>query len=248
MRMGTAIVVASGKGGTGKTTSVGALASCLACMDYRTLCLDCDVGLKNLDLTLGLTDMAFTDFGDIFFGDMKLEKAIIAHPDIENLYFLSAPVSVPDFGVCMEKMPALMAEIRDKFDFCLIDSPAGIGRGFSLAAECADRAIVVVTGDASSFRSGQRVVMELEKLGVADTRLLVNRVHPKQLYRTYTTVDDIIDAVGARLIGLVAEDPDVTMAANFETPLLLYETKGAISQYRRIAERLVGNNVPLGRL
>ena len=246
--MGTSIVVASGKGGTGKTSSVGAIASFLAAAGYKTLCLDCDIGLRNLDLTLGLSDISFTDFGDVLSGSMPLEVAAVEHPDIENLYLLSAPSALPEGGITYPQMAAFMEQIRNSFDYCLIDSPAGIGSGFRLAASCADSAIVVVTGDISSCRGGQRVAMELEKIGISSIRLLVNRIQPDWLEWSKMTVDSIIDMVGVRLLGLVREDPDVALAANLETPLILYKTGGAAANFRRIAGRVAGKNIPLKRI
>jgi len=156
--MGTAIVVTSGKGGTGKTSSVGALASCLAIAGYRTLCLDCDIGLRNLDLTLGLSSLAVTNFAEVANGNISLEDAVCKHPNIENLYLLSAPYSLPEDGLSFEQMHEMMEHIKQAYDFCLIDSPAGIGSGFRMAACCADMALVVATPDLSSMRGAQHVV------------------------------------------------------------------------------------------
>lgn len=172
-KAGQAIVVTSGKGGTGKTTTVGAVSSCLAALGHRTLCLDCDVGLKNLDLTLGLADMTLSDFTDCLEGRKTLEEAVISHPKIKNLDFLSAPTSVRPESIDMGKMRALIGEIKEKYEYCLIDSPAGLGAGFELSACGADMAVIVATGDGSSVRDGQRVAAELQRAGVKNTRLLV---------------------------------------------------------------------------
>lgn len=246
--MGSVIVITSGKGGTGKTTSAGAIGSCLASLGHKTLCLDADVGLKNLDLTLGLTDIALMDFTDVLFGRASLQEAVTKHPNIENLYFLTAPVGMAPEEIDAVKMQELIQQIKEEYDYCLIDSPAGIGAGFRLAAQPADTAIVVATGDASSLRDGQKVVTELKKLKIPEIRLLVNRVRPALFRRTCATIDDVIDAVGARLIGFVEEDEAVTIAANGEKPLMLYTQKGAIQQFSRIARRITGENVPLRRL
>ena len=245
---GSAIVVTSGKGGTGKTTSVGAIASCLASLGYKTLCLDCDVGLKNLDITLGLSDVALTDFTDCLEDRKTLREAVIRHPKMKNLYFLSAPNTVRPENIDVEKMKELISEIKKKYDYCLIDSPAGMGAGFELASAGADMAIIVTTGDSSSMRDGQRVSAELYKKGIKNVRLIVNRVKPKLFRRSKSTVDRIIDSVGAQLIGVVSEDEAVILSANLEIPLMLYKSKRAAGQYKNIAKRLTGERVPIGKL
>ena len=245
--MGTAIVVTSGKGGTGKTTSVAALASCLATMGNRVLCIDCDVGLKNLDLSLGLSDVALTDFSDVLAGRASLDDAT-EHPQIPGLFFLSAPSMMRPEDIDPAAMEAFIQKTKENFDYCLVDSPAGMGAGFRLAVCGADLAIVVTTGDASSLRDGQRIVAELYHLGVAKVRVLVNKVKPRLLKKTCATIDDMIDAVGARLIGIVSEDDTVSVAANLETPLMLTEQSKAAEQFRRIAQRIAGKQLPIGKV
>lgn len=246
--MGTVIVIASGKGGTGKTTCTGALSTALSMQGHRTVCLDCDVGLKNLDLTLGLTDTALWDFSDVMEGRVPLDEALCRHPQAENLWFLPAPSHLTVDDVNEEEFLSLIGTLRDKFDYCLIDAPAGLGRGFKLASAGADIAIVISTADASSLRDGQRTVAELRSGGVEDVRLIVNRVRPGAFRRMKATVDDIIDAVGAQLIGLVSEDDSVSLAANLETPLMIFGAKYAYDQFLRIARRIVGERVPLGKV
>jgi septum site-determining protein MinD len=246
--MGKTIVVTSGKGGTGKTTTVGAVAACLAALGNRTLCLDCDVGLKNLDITLGLSEFPVADFSDVIHGTTALKDACTEHPEIKNLWYLGAPSELTPEEIDAGGMVKLMDEIREEFDYCLIDSPAGIGAGFRLATVSADMAIVVCTGDTSSMRDGQKVVAALMDNGYTDIRLLVNRVRPKLFKKVMATVDDIIDTVGARLIGIIGEDEGVIIAANKERPLVLYEDKLAAEQFLRVAMRITGEKVPLKRV
>lgn len=243
--MGKVIVVASGKGGTGKTTSVGAISSCLAALGHKTLCIDCDAGLRNLDIVIGMSNYAVTDFSDILSGLVSLEDACSEHPKIKGLYFLPAPAFRGPEEIDPEAMSELLAQIKEKFDFCLIDSPAGIGAGFRLAAHDADMALVVAVCDMSSMRDGQRVVQELHALGITEVRLIVNRVSPRHFRRLGATVDDVIDTVGAKLIGLIDEDDNVFISSNSETPLILYANKKAALQYLRIAQRLTGERIPL---
>ena len=237
----------SGKGGTGKTTCTGAISSALAKLGHSTVCVDCDIGLKNLDLVLGLSDSSVWDFSDVMEGRTTLDIAIVPHPDIENLYFLPAPSNISPEDIDPAAFKELIAELKDRYEYCLLDSPAGLGCGFRLAADNADSAIVVSTADASSLRDGQRTVSSLYRSGVKDIRLLVNRVCPQALRTVKATIDDVIDVVGARLIGLVSEDESVPLAANMEVPLLEFGAKKAYDQFMRIARRIAGERIPLGK-
>jgi len=242
--MGKVIVVVSGKGGTGKTTAVGAVGSCLAAMGNKTLCVDCDAGLRNLDITLGMTNYAASDLSRVIDGACTLDEAIIAHPEIENLSFLDAPPFYrKDYDLKTAK--EIFADIREKYDFCLLDAPAGIGPDVDFAASLADMAIIVATGDASSIRDGQVMSAKLREAGIEDVRLLVNRVRGRIFNATGSTVDTMIDAIGARLIGVIKEDQEVTLSANLETPLVLYSRKSAAKGFLKVAQRLAGVNVPI---
>lgn len=243
--MGKVIVVASGKGGTGKTTSVGAISSCLAALGHKTLCIDCDAGLRNLDIIIGMSDYAVTDFTDVLEGYVELEDACIEHPKIAGMYFLPAPAFQGPEEIDPAAMTELMHRIKARFEYCLIDSPAGIGAGFRLAAQNADMALVVTVGDMTSMRDGQRVVEQLYEMGIGEVRLIVNRINPRYFRQLGATVDDIIDTIGARLIGLVEEDEGVFLSSNTETPLILYEDRKAALQYLEIARRITGERLPL---
>jgi septum site-determining protein MinD len=245
--MGKVIVVASGKGGTGKTTSVGAISSCLAALGHKTLCMDCDAGLRNLDIIIGMSDYVVSDFSDVLGGLVSLDEAVSVHPKISGLYFLPAPAFTRPEDIDPDAMASLVGQIRDNFDYCLIDAPAGIGPGFRLAAAGADAAVIIATGDISSLRDGQRVAEELRSMGVEEIRLVVNRVHPRSFRRIGATIDDAIDSVGAVLIGLVEEDEAVFYASNTETPLILYERKKAAQRFLKIAQRIAGERIPLSR-
>lgn len=245
--MGKVIVVASGKGGTGKTTSVGAISSCLAALGHKTLCMDCDAGLRNLDIILGMSDYVVSDFSDVLGGFIGLDEAVSEHPKISGLFFLSAPAFSKPEDIDPDAMASLIGEFKNQYDFCIIDSPAGIGPGFRLAASCADMAVIVATGDISSLRDGQRVAEELRHMGIEEVRLVVNRINPRNFRKIDTTIDDAIDTVGASLIGLVEEDEAVFFSSNSETPLILYENKKAALQFLHIAQRLTGARISLSR-
>ena len=187
--MSQVIAVVSGKGGTGKTSFTTLTGMALAQLGKKTLLLDCDIGLRNLDLYLGVSDRALMDFTDVIAGRTTLAQAVVRHPLYPNLYLLTAPVS---FGVRLpskREMQRLIDEIRRHFDFCLIDAAAGIGEAFALATCCADRAVVVTTNDPSSLRDAQRTVMELHRFPTGQLHLVVNRVRRRLLQSLHTTID-----------------------------------------------------------
>ena len=245
--MSTAIVVTSGKGGTGKTSLTGGVASCLAALGHKVLCIDMDIGLRNLDLSLGLSDRALMDFTDVICGRCTLERAAIPHPSIENLSLLTAPLTLAPGTVPAEGMKSLLRAAREHYDYILMDSPAGLGEGFRLAARGADRAIVVCTTDASALRDAQRTVAELSRTQ-RHIHLVVNRVQTKLMRRLHTTIDDAMDTAGLPLLGVVPEDPNVMLAANNGQPLILATSRGAAIAYLNIARRLMGQKIPLMKI
>ena len=244
--MSTAVVVTSGKGGTGKTSLTGGVSSCLAALGRRVLCIDMDIGLRNLDISLGLTDRALMDFTDVLEGRCSLKRAAVPHPVIKNLYLLTAPLTLSP-GISEERMKAFLRTAREQYDYILMDSPAGMGEGFRLAVCGADRGIVVSTTDTSALRDAQRVVSLLSRQ-LPSIHLVVNRVQPKLLRRLHTTIDDAMDAAGLPLLGVVPEDPQVMLAANLGQPLILFSRKGAAPAYLNIAKRLTGQRVPLMKI
>ena len=245
--MSTAIVVTSGKGGTGKTSLTAAVSSCLAALGSRVLCIDMDVGLRNLDVALGLSDRALMDFTDVLAGRCTLERAAVPHPVVENLSLLTAPVTFPCQAITFPQMRALVQQAKAQYDYVLMDSPAGLGAGFELAVCAADRAIVVSTTDASALRDAQRTVTLLRN-SLGRIHLVVNRVQPKLLRRLHATIDDAMDEAGLPLLGVVPEDPQVMLSANQEQLLILSTNKGAALAYLNIARRLLGQRVPLMKL
>ena len=245
--MATAIAVTSGKGGTGKTSLVGAVGSCLAALGHPTLCIDMDVGLRNLDLTLGLSDRALMDFTDVAQGRCPLQRAVVEHPDIKGLFLLTAPYTLPG-SLTEEAVGELLRQARELYDYILLDAPAGLGEGFQLAVCGCDRAIVVSTTDASALRDAQRTVGELTQRQVEQVHLVVNRVQPKLLRKLHTTIDDAMDTAGLPLLGGVPPDRFVAFCAHQGGPLLLRTNKGAAVGYRNIALRLDGRKIPVMRI
>lgn len=242
------IAVVSGKGGTGKTSFTTLTGMALAQLGKKTLLLDCDIGLRNLDLYLGVSDRALMDFTDVIAGRTTLAQAVVRHPLYPNLYLLTAPVS---FGVRLpskREMQRLIDEIRRHFDFCLIDAAAGIGEAFALATCCADRAVVVTTNDPSSLRDAQRTVMELHRFPSGYLHLVVNRVRRKLLQSLHTTIDDAIDAAGLPLLGVIPEDENVPAVLGRGLSQHLKYRSGALCACENIARRLCGERVRLMRL
>lgn len=246
--MGVKIVITSGKGGTGKTSSTAAISEALSLAGKHVLCVDCDVGLRNLDLALGVQDEVLFDFYDVLAGRIEFENAVVHHPEISNLDFLSAPSDMAPGDIDTDEFNRLFNSASENYDFILFDSPAGLGAGFRLAASPADMGIVVATSDSTSLRDGQKTVNALHERGIENVRLLVNRVHPRHMRRIRSTVDDIIDMVGAQLIGVVSEDESVPLSADFGKPLMLYGARYAFDQYERIARRICGERVYIGKI
>ena len=186
--MGQVIAVISGKGGTGKTTLSAGLAACLAAEGCRVLAVDLDVGLRNLDISLGLAQSAPLSFDELLSGAYRLEQ-VAPHPEIPNLYLLTAPVNDTPEEIDAAAFFALLDEVRQLFDFCILDAPAGVGAGFYLAAHRADRVIVVANADPASLRDGACVAGRLPE--EVPAKLVVNRVSPRAYRRMKMTVDDI---------------------------------------------------------
>ncbi len=245
--MGTAIVVTSGKGGTGKTTLTAGAASCLAAIGRRTLCIDMDIGLRNLDISLGMSDRVVMDFSDVVEGRCSLERGAAAHPMLEGLYLLTAPMRLNAGRITPQQMVRFLAGAKESFDYILIDSPAGIGSGFQLAVAGADRAIVVTTNDPPALRDAQQTVTELAKK-LSHIQLVMNRVQPKLLKRLHTTIDDAMDTAGLPLLGVVPEDARVALALGAGQPLVLTGRKGAAMACLNIARRIDGQRIPLMKI
>lgn len=245
--MSQVIAVVSGKGGTGKTSFTALTGMALSRLGMKTLLLDCDVGLRNLDLYLGMSDCALMDFTDVISGRTTLAEAAVRHPLYPNLYLLTAPVgsgALPG----REAMRRLLDEVRARFDVCLIDAAAGIGEAFTLATCCADRAIVVTTNDPSSLRDAQRTVMELHRFPAGRLHLVVNRVRRRLLQSLHATIDDAIDVAGLPLLGVIPEDEAVPTLLGRGLDHPLKYRSGAICACENIAQRLCGKRVRLMQL
>lgn len=243
--MGEVIAVLSGKGGTGKTSVCAGIAAALADSGRSVLCIDCDVGLRNLDISLGLPDSGALSFLDVCRGDYPLSQASV-HPAYPSLYFLTAPMNCSPEEIPEEAFRAMLRSARREFDYIFLDAPAGVDTAFRLAASAADRHLLVTGTGPAAIRDAARVGDILELMGKTDVRLIVNRVDREMLGTLRMTIDDIMDTAGLPLAGIVLEDPHVTLAASFGKSLLRYSRRcSAAACCRRIARRLQGFHEPI---
>ena len=243
--MGELIAVLSGKGGTGKTSVCAGLATALAEGGLKVLCVDCDVGLRNLDISLGMSELGGLSFLDVCSGGYQLEQASF-HPLYPTLKFLTAPMTCDASQVDRKAFYQMLCQAREQFQYVFLDAPAGIDAGFQLAARYADRVLLVTGADPAAVRDARRAGELLEQMGKADVRLIVNRISKKMFAALGSTVDDVMDRAGLPLIGLVPEDSAVTLAAAFEKPLIKHSKRGAAAAAcRRIAKRVQGLSVPV---
>lgn len=242
--MGELIAVLSGKGGTGKTSICAGLATALAQEGKRVLAIDCDIGLRNLDISLGLSE-GTVSFMDLIRGHYSLDQ-VPHHGEFPSLSFLTAPVNLRAEEVDPALFRELLQKARGQFDYILLDAPAGIDAGFALCARYADRIILVTGPDPAAVRDAQRAGQVLEHMGKEKIRLIVNRVDPRMFRTTGLTVDDVMDRSGLPLLGIVPVDNNVTLAAAFGKPLLLHSRRGpAAAAIRRITKRIQGLPVPV---
>ena len=242
------IAVVSGKGGTGKTSFVAGVGTALAQAGKKVLCIDCDIGLRNLDLALGMYDRALMDFSDVAQNRCSLSGAVVGLSGLENLHLLTAPARSRGRPVERAQFLDLLAKVRERYDYCLLDAPAGLGRGFHLAICGADHVVVVTTSDAASLRDAQHTVMELSRFPRGTLHLVVNRVRKKMLRNMHATIDDAIDSAGLPLLGVVPEDDSLPLALNRGVPLLFSGDDLAATAYKNITKRILGQHVPLMRI
>ena len=242
--MGELIAVLSGKGGTGKTSVCAGVATALAQQGEQVLCIDCDVGLRNLDIALGISELGTLSFLEVCRGDYDLDMAS-RHPVYPSLHFLTAPIDCTADSIEPLSFAAMLEKARFRYSYIFLDAPAGIEAGFRLAARYADRVMLVTGSDPASIRDAGRAGELLERMGKQQVRLVVNRISRKMAAAMELTVDDIMDRAGLPLLGVVPEDPNVVLAATFRQPLLGYTRKGAAAACRRIAKRIQGRTVPI---
>lgn len=242
--MGEVIAVLSGKGGTGKTSVCAGISTALADSGAKVLCIDCDIGLRNLDISLGLSQLSALSFVDVCRHGYSLDQAL-NHPQFPRLHFLTAPMNCVANTIDRQVFADLLRQARAQYQYIFLDAPAGIEDGFQLAACFADRVVLVTGADPAAIRDAARAGELLELMSKADVRMVVNRINKKMVTAMALTVDDIMDRAGLPLLGIVPEDSHVTLAATFGVPLLKHTKKGAAAACRRIAKRLQGLRVPV---
>ncbi len=243
--MGESIFITSGKGGTGKTTMTAALSSSLARLGHRVVCVDLDIGLRNLDVVLGMTDESSLDFSDVL-GGTPLKNAVCPHPDLPELHLLCAPTQLRPNQIDPKAFAAMIRELTQEYAFCLVDSPPGFDTGFQLGAMACDRAIVVSLLEVAALRDAARVTEELARFEMKSVHLLVNRVRLSLIeHGDAMNVDDAMDTTGLPLIGVVPEDVAMIIAGNHGIPIALIEKKGAARACMDVARRLEGKTVPI---
>ena len=245
------IIIASGKGGTGKTSLAAGLGAALAKREHKVLVIDGDSGLRNLDIVFGMSDRVVFSFADVALGMIPLMEAAAHHPSMEQLFLLTAPAEPLTAGALTEDgMRLLTAQAQDAgFDYVLIDGPAGLAEEFHAFAAVATEAIIVTCGGEGSLRGAERMARVLEDQGVPSVRLVVNRIRRRLIRRgAIGTVDDAMDATGLCLLGIVPEDEDVSVCAGKGTPLMSERARSAANAYRNIARRMDGEETPLMRL
>lgn len=243
--MGEIVAVLSGKGGTGKTSICAGLAYLLARGGKQVLCIDCDVGLRNLDISLGMSDCATLSFLDVICGRCALEDAP-RHPRCRELRFLTAPMNCPVENIDREEFAAFLRRSRREFDYIFLDASAGVDSGFRLAACGADRFLVVTGSGPAAIRDAARVGELLELMGKKNVRLVVNRVERDMLHTLRQTIDDVMDDAGLPLIGVVPEDHSVPLAAAFGFALQEHSPRSpAAKALARIGNRIQGIPEPI---
>jgi len=242
--LGELIAILSGKGGTGKTSLCAGIATALAQSGESVLCIDCDIGLRNLDISLAMTDCPSLSFLDVSSGGYDLNQAA-AHPQFPSLKFLTAPMNCHAEDIDPDGFLAMLTQARKQFSYIFLDAPAGVDTGFQLCARHSDRIILVTGADPASVRDAAHAGSLLERMGKRQVRIIVNRVDEDLYHAVKVTVDDVMDRAGLPLLGIVPDDISVTLAAMFEKPLLSYSKKGAAAACRRIAKRIQGLVVPI---
>ena len=242
--MGKVLSFVSGKGGTGKTSLCAAVGSCLSAMGDSVLCIDMDIGLRNLDLALGCAVQPQLAFTDLMSGSYSMDD-LVPIESLNGLYMLTAPVTVKPEEIDETVFAAFLDGCRERFDWVLLDAPAGIGTGFALANKFADEQILVTGGDGAALRDGASAAYLLVQED-KPAKCIVNRVTPKLFRKMRRTIDDAMDAVGLSLLGVVPEDEAVPLSAAAETPLVLCGASPAAKACLRIARRIKGLPTPLG--
>lgn len=247
--MGEVIVITSGKGGVGKTTTTANIGTGLALAGKKVVLIDTDIGLRNLDVVMGLENRIVYDLVDVVEGVCRVKQALIKDKRYDGLYLLPAAQTRDKTAVSPQQMITLTNELRSEFDYIIVDCPAGIEQGFKNAIAGADRAIVVTTPEVSAVRDADRIVGLLEANELRNPKLLINRVRIEMVKRgDMMSIDDIIDILAIDLIGVIPDDEKVVISTNRGEPAVNDEKSSAGQAYRNITKRILGEDIPIMNL
>lgn len=244
--MGKVIMSASGKGGTGKTTFAANIGAALAMRGKLTVLVDMDMGLRNLDVALGLESSIVYDVSDVLDGSCSLDEALIKDNRYENLYFIPAPQTKDASSVSAEKVEELWKRLSERFDFCIADAPAGLEGGFKYALSGADEAVIVTVPETAALRDADRVISVMEDFGTENIRLVLNRIRPDMIERgIMMNIDDCMDILQIPILGIVCEDEQLTISALKGEMAVSNPNSKAGKAFLNIADRILGNDVPI---
>lgn len=243
--MGEAIVVTSGKGGVGKTTTTANIGTALASMGKKVVVVDGDTGLRNLDVLLGLENRIVNTLVDVIEERCRLKSALIKDKRFNNLFLLPTAQTRDKADVQPKKMLKLIEELKNEFDYIVIDCPAGIEQGFENAIVGADRAIVVVNPELTSVRDADRVIGKLDAKGLERHELIINRINYDMVKKgDMLDINDILECLAIKLIGVVPDDKNVTISTNKGEPIVLDDKAFSGQAFKNIAKRITGEEVP----
>jgi len=246
MVMGRAIVITSGKGGVGKTTATANIGTGLAMSGYKVVVVDTDIGLRNLDVVMGLENRIVYDIVDVVEGNCRLKQGLIKDKRFDGLYLLPAAQTKDKTAITPEQMIELVAKLKEEFDFIIIDSPAGIEQGFKNSIAGADEAYIVTTPEVSAVRDADRVIGLLEAHGIKNPKLIINRIRYDMVKRgDMMNVEDIIDILAIDLLGIIPDDEAIVISTNKGEPVIAEEKPLSAKAFRNICSRILGNEVEL---
>lgn len=240
--MSRMIIVASGKGGTGKTTFTSQIGTMLAQQGFLTVLVDADAGFRNLDIALGLESSVVYDYSDYINGDKSIDDVLVKSSSAADLYFVAAPQSAATSEFDKDKTKLFWDTLKARFDFVIADAPAGMGDGFMFAAGYADEAIIVSFAESAALRDADRVIEELENTGISDIRLVLNRIKPELIeQKIHMNVDDCIDVLSIPILGIIPDDVEV--AKSVVGGEVISETTNAGQALLNITKRILGADV-----
>ncbi len=243
--MSEVIVVTSGKGGVGKTTTSANVGTGLAKLDKKVVLIDTDIGLRNLDVVMGLENRIVYNLVDVVEGNCRAKQAMIKDKRYNNLYLLPSAQTRDKTSITPEQMKALTDELRDEFDYIILDCPAGIEQGFKNAIAGADRALIVTTPEVSAIRDADRIIGLLEANDMKRSDLIVNRIRMDMVKKgDMMSIDDVVDILAINIIGAVPDDENIVISSNQGEPLVGNNTLAG-QAYMNICKRITGEDIPL---